>query len=337
MDTDKLLSQKGLVYNPGNLDLINKIKSLKHTIKILYGETYDVYGDPIDSMKYYLFAANLADSLKKEGHDAESIILIADSAACRNESKNLHPKLMRLGEKRKKLVENINSVYKTDLKVVRMSEYLDSPEFKKIVSAVQDICRSNPEFESLLEKSVPESKIEIEKEKEFMYSIDEISSIFYFNLDIKIGPPREHLYDDLSRLLAQKLGKQELISVYLTPSYPVGVQFDYFIKHPEIEKYGVTAYKAGSKRMHENRIVIGRTGAEELEKLINNSFLPTNPRLPNPVLDMAIISEMAKQRITESSEQMMLYEDFYSGKIKPEELRKDTLSKVKTYILDRLN
>jgi hypothetical protein len=53
-----------------------------------------------------------------------------------------------------------------------------------------------------IEESVPESKIDIEKEKGFAYSFDEVATII--DLDFKIGPPREDLYDNIAREIAKR-------------------------------------------------------------------------------------------------------------------------------------
>ncbi|KKW30120.1 MAG: hypothetical protein UY74_C0051G0008, partial [Candidatus Kaiserbacteria bacterium GW2011_GWC2_52_8b] len=82
---------------------------------------------------------------------------------------------------------------------------------------------------------------------------------------------------------------------YLRPTYPLGVNFDYFINHPEIEKYGLTPYKAGSNKMQDQRIIIGKTSAQNIRDLIEKSYIPRDILLANPILDLACIVAMSEQ------------------------------------------
>ncbi|MFH0889835.1 MAG: hypothetical protein V1836_01685 [Candidatus Aenigmatarchaeota archaeon] len=329
MEISKLFSQRGLVIeHPDTEEIRARADSRKpDATRIFYGETYDDYGNTIDSMKYYFFVSELGKSLRDNGWKTEPTILVADSAACRNVSDNLKYRYMQLGKERADFVKTVNEVYGTGLKVIKMSEYIDSPEFQKRLAQVSKICNADPSLMEMVEKTVPPSKTEIEKQRGFGYSFDEINTIL--NFDIKVGPPREDLYDSVSRRVADKLGYPRILSVFLSPTFPVGLGWSYFFSHEE-EEFGITAYKADSKRLHANRIIAGRTTPEEARALIERSFISKNPSLPNPVLDIGIISEMAGKRLKGESSPLEIPELYYEGKITPEELRRtvaDSLGK----------
>lgn len=334
MDLKTTLSQKGLVLqSPNATEIITRAKSVNRPIKIFYGETYDEEGNPIDSMKYYFFVAELAESLEELGFKTEPMILVADVAACRNVSESLNNKYIELGEERARFVDKVNKTYGLNLNIIKMSDYLFGAKFQEKLEQIIEICKKNPKLMKKVEKTIPESKIEIERKKEFAYSFDEITTIM--DVDIKIGPPREDLYDGIAREIAKKTGREMLISIYLTPTFPLGVNFDYYISYPGIEEHGITAYKAGSKRLQENRIIIGKTTLKKAGELINKSFISKNPELPNPVLDIGIIAEMAKKRLEKDRTPVTLYKEFYSGKINPEELKKKTSQNLEEVILSK--
>jgi hypothetical protein len=333
MKLEQLLSQRGLVLQSPSAEEIRTRASKTSPIKLFYGETYDAYGNTIDSMKYYFFVADLAKSLKQEGFEVEPTILVADTAACRNVSSQLEYKYMTLGKERAKFVEEVNEVYGTELKVLRMSEYIDSPEFQEELQKVIDTCTGNPELMVKVEKSVPESKIEIERKKGFMYSFDEITTII--GLDVKIGPPREDLYDNIAREIAADRGEKGLMSLFLTPTLPLGMNWAYFFSNEGIENHGITAYKAGSKRLQDHRVLVGRMDSDYVKEQINQSFISENPNLPNPVLDVGIISEIARKRIGGEDTPVDLAERFYNGEIKPLELKKIVGDLVHEYVLSR--
>ncbi len=302
-------------------------------IRLFYGETYDDKGHPIDSLKYYLFVSNLAESLRKAGRLAEATILVADTAACRNvgdEKKNYY---MVLGAERADFVEKVNEVYKTGLRVVRMSDYIDSPDFIDERGRIIEQCQADPDLMEAIKRTVPESKVEIEREKGFLYSFDEIATII--DLDVKVGPPREDLYDNVARSIAEKGGKKQVMSVFLTPSFPVGVDWTYFFANEGVEDHGITAYKAGSKRLQRNRIVIERSNPDYIRELIANSFISSNSTLPNPVLDIGIICEMAKRMLSGDESPITLADDFYEGRVSQNELKEKVGADVEEYILSK--
>jgi hypothetical protein len=334
MELKSLLKQKGLVLqSPSTEEILARAKSKKQPLKIFYGETYDNYGNTIDSMKYYFFVSELAKTLKQKGVEVDPIILIADTAACRNVSPDLERKYMRLGDDRAGFVEKANEVYGLGLRILRMSEYIHTKEFQDERERIMQICKADPNLMTGVEKTVPESKIEEERKKGFMYSFDEIATIM--DLDIKVGPPREDLYDNIARELAMREGKAPLMSLFLTPTFPVGKNWAYFFAQDGIEDHGITAYKAGSKRLQEFRMLPGRITAEQAKSLIENSFISTDPTLPNPVLDVGIICEMARRNSENDFNSINLADEFYSGKITPVKLKEQVYKALQKEVLDK--
>lgn len=337
MRLEKLITTNGLVTQTPNAEEIRDRSSSQapKPIEIFYGETYDDAGNTIDSMKYYLFVSSLAEALSKEGYATNPSILIADTAACRNVGEKNAEYYMQLGEDRANFVHQINATYNTGLSVVKMSEYVNSPEFIEKRNQIVEACSNNPELLRQVEETVPASKVEIERAKGFLYSFDEIATIV--DLDIKVGPPREDLYDKVARSIAEANGEKELMSLFLTPTFPVGMKWSYFFANEGIENHGITAYKAGSKRMQANRIIIQKTDPEQIRRLIQDSFISTNQDLPNPVLDIGIIAEMAKKRLTNDDSPVTLADDFYTGEITESELKNKVAQDIQNFVLSQLS
>jgi hypothetical protein len=329
-----LVTQRGLVsQSPTAEEILTLAKSKKQPLKIFYGETYDNYGNTIDSMKYYFFVSELARALKQEGVETDPIILIADTAACRNVSPDLEKKYIELGDDRTDFVKKVNRIYNLGLRILRMSEYIHTKEFQDKREKIIQICKSDHSLMKAIEKTVPESKIEEERKKGFMYSFDEITTII--DLDIKIGPPREDLYDNLARELARREKKNPLMSLFLTPTFPLGKNWAYFFAQDGIEVHGITAYKAGSKRLQDFRILPGLTSSKQAKLLIENSFITMDNSLPNPVLDLGIICEMARRNLENDFSPINLNKEFYSRKLDTIELKKRVYKALEKEVLSK--
>jgi len=335
MRLEQLLSTKGLVQQTPKADEIRERARLvsPQPIKLFYGETYDEKGNTLDSMKYYFFVAELSDALREEGFTVDPAILIADTAACRNVKNELQNKYMMLGTNRAQFVEQVNEVYGTNLRVAQMSRYIDSQEFVREREEIMQICKADPKLMEGVEKTVPESKLDIEQRKGFLYSFDEITTII--DLDVKVGPPREDLYDNIARQVAEERGTKGVQSLFLTPTFPLGMNWAYFFANEGIEDHGITAYKAGSKQLHRHRAIIGRSNSDYIKQLLMDSFISTDRMLPNPVLDVGIISEMARRRLEQDSLPITLADDFYSGKIAPDQLKNIVGKSVERYVLSK--
>jgi hypothetical protein len=300
------------------------------TLMVMYGETYDPLGPTLDSLKYYFSVATIAKLLQHSGKPASGTILIADVATCRNEPDHRHDEIMEIGKQRKDYLVALSDHFKLGLNILLMSEYLFTPSFQDRLNRIRDEADRLHEVYEWVKQTVPPSKVEIEKTKGFAYAFEEIATIIEY--DLKVGPPREKFYDEPTRMIAKLVGFNSLMSVYLHPTYPLGCGFDFFFANEEIEEYGVTAYKAGSKGLSEHRIILGDTSEDRLAALIDESFVGRKRQIPNPVLDLAVIAEMARQWQAGRLEQILISEAFYSGDISPEELKKRALEGIRDHV-----
>ena len=113
------------------------------------------------------------------------------------------------------------------------------------------------------------------------------------------------------------------------------MNWSYFFANEGIEDHGITAYKAGSKQLQRNRIVIGHSNPDYIRGLIGDSFITANPALPNPILDIGIICEMARKRLEGDDSPITLADDFYEGRIPMEQLKEKVGDDVEKYILSK--
>ena len=334
-DFTAFLNQKSLIHQsvPGPGRIVNDVTSRAHkkTLNVMYGETYDRFGLALGSLKYYFTVAMAAKLLHEMGTNVSPTILIADVATCRNEPEEQHELLMEIGSQRASILRSLNAVYGLGLDVLLMSEYLYTREFQARVTKIRELAKEDNKFHEWITKTVPESKIDIESKKDFAYAFDEVATITSY--DIKVGPPREIFYDEPARMVASALGMDPLLSIYLYPTYPLGLGRSFFLNNEEIEKYGVTPYKAGSKGLEANRIILGVTGTQRVKELISQSVVSKNQRIPNAVLDVAIIAELANQFLAKEFEPITIREQFYEGSMRPDQLRDLTFEGIMKSIL----
>ena len=303
--TAKVLENKYLINSalPSVVKIIEKIKTNKQ-VKLVYGETYDMFGLTIDSLKYYFFLSLLHEALKSHVINFTSTVIIGDLHSVKNKLVTNKTELLNNAEDRIKLINRIKNIYKLKFEVVLMSDYVKDKDFQNRLKIIKPIFQNSNELKDLAKKTILKNRLSQEEENEYQYTLEEVAIITGF--DVKIGPPREIYFDQIARSLGSKVNNPNFGGIYLKPTYPLGLNFDYFINHPEIEEFGLTPYKAGSNRLEENRIIIGQTSFDESKKIIESSFCSKNPLLPNPVLDIYLISKMAEYLINSKKE---LFED----------------------------
>ncbi len=283
MNLQKLLANKCLVQKAGSL-VVDKSKP----IRIIYGETYDEYGLTIDSLKYYLFLSLLHKTLEEMGITVESFVIIGDLHSIKNKIVKNKDGLLSDAKARLDQINKIKSKLKLKFKPVLMSNLFKETRYLDRLSTITKKFNDSDELKQIAKNTVLQNKQSQEEKTGFGYTLEEVALIMDF--DIKIGPPREIYYDQL----AQKLGSS-LQGIYLRPTYPLGVNFDFYINNPEIEEFGLTPYKAGSNKMQDQRIILGKTSEQTIRDLINSSYIPQNIFLANPILDLACIVGMAYQ------------------------------------------
>lgn len=292
----RLLKIGGMVrgFYPNTSAVMDGIKARKKSNKpltIFYGETYDLLGITVDSLRYYLFLSYLHRQLQEIGIVTESTVLIADTASTINASSGDATIILEEGKKRLRQVNEIIRVYHLPIKTELMSELFVKQNVQELIQTVQEIVAGSKEIQSMLQKTVLKNRIRQEDITSYKYGAEAIATSFLF--DIKIGPPRERFYDEAAAIVATKLNKKGYRSIYLTPTYPLGLDFVYFLMHPEIEEYGLTPYKAGSNKLEDHRIILGRTSLERVRELIDASFFPKQKGLPDPVGDLLVTARLA--------------------------------------------
>lgn len=290
------------------VSLLEKKKTNNKIVKIFYGETYDEYGLTIDSLKYYFVLSLIHFHLEKVGFKVESTLIQADIASLLNKSaRNKKATLIEQRDDRLDLIKKIIKTYKLPIKVKLMSEIFDSDDYKqniKLVNQFANTQKPNSPFYENLKKTVLRNRLKQEYHAKFQYAKEAVATSMLF--DIKIGPPREQFYDKAQHILAKNLGLNKLIGIYLKPTFPLGQNFAYFLTHPEIEEFGLTPYKAGSNGMQDYRIILGETSCSTVEKLISSSFESENAQTAHPVLDVYLISDLAR-KFTESNTDLPKY------------------------------
>lgn len=285
----KLLIDKCLISRTGVdvEEIIEKIYS-KKKIKIIYGETYDEYGMTIDSLKYYLFLSRLHEVLEELGVKIESFVMIGDLHSIKNKTVKDKEALLLEGKTRLDQINKIKSKFKLKFELILMSDIFNNQEYKNRLETIRLIFNKSKDLKIIAQKTILKNRQSQEEESGFAYTLEEVALIMDY--DMKVGPPREIYFD----LLAKKMGS-DLSGIYLRPTCPLGMNFDFFINNPEIEEFGLTPYKAGSNKMRDNRIILGETPEQKIRELIKNSYIPDDRLLANPILDLACIVSMARQ------------------------------------------
>lgn len=314
MTIEDFLSSQCLVDGvfPSITKILEKSKE-NNEIKLVYGETYDEFGLTIDSLKYYFFISLLHELLEKNEIKVSSSIIVGDAHSVKNKFVKNKQELLNNALARIRQIDKIRRVYGLKVKPILMTSMFDDNFYRRL-DAVNTEFQSSPKLQELARKTILSNKLKQEEKIGFQYALEEVALIAGF--DIKVGPPREIYYDQMTMELENKMSSSGLCGVYLRPTYPLGLDFDYFMSHEEIEKFGITPYKAGSNKLQGNRIILEATSLVECEKLIHKSCIPSNQSLPNPVSDIYLISKMAGYFLGKNSL------DFITDKlISPEELR----------------
>lgn len=288
------------------------IPPMNKKLQLFYGETVDEFGMPIDSLKYYFALSQLQKQLS-----AEATIVVADVASLLNDSAIQKQERIKTSlHNRIALLNKIIAVYGLPIKIRLMSDLFETNEYKILRKKVGEVDMKI--VEPLLSQTVPINKLEEERKKNFRYALDAIATALLF--DVKVGPPRERFYDEAG----EKIMPGKLKSVYLTPTYPLGQNFAFFLTHPEIEEFGVTPYKAGSNKLQNYRIILDETPLERVKELIQTSFESLKPETAHPVFDLFEITQIAKRFLTGSQQNTTF--------VSVDQIRNATIQQVEKYI-----
>lgn len=328
---EKLLNDKCFIHEvyPSVEKIIEKVRG--NNIRLIYGETYDQFGITIDSLKYYFSISLLHESLEARGINVTSYIIIGDLHSVKNKIVKDKDLLFSEGARRLTFLNKIKTTFGLKSEPVLMSSLFNKPNFQARVEKIAPLFEKSEEIQHLAEKTVLQNRLSQEKKAGFRYALEEVALIL--NYDIKIGPPREKYFDQIADIIKTNTENKPFCGIYLKPTYPLGLNFDYFVCHPEIEEYGLTPYKAGSNKLQNQRIILGETNLIEAERLINNSFISNSPALPNPVLDIFTITCFAKIFIGKKPFAIN-YEKYNNN---PVLLKNEAINYLKEYIFKPLN
>ncbi len=335
-----LLSQKGLVVAAPRIDVIEqrveKCREDGRPFRILYGETFDEQGNTLDSVKYYLFTSKLAKLIGSKYEIAvEPTILVADLGVFRNYPDQIR-EMRGYAEDRQDFATNVRETYNGTFEVKLLSDIATTDEFMVRLEKVRDVSRSDDALMQMIIATVPPDRREESAKNGYIYSMEEIATIL--GIDIKVGPPREQLYDNATNSMLSHFGVDPLLPVYLTQTYPLGMPYSSYINLP-IAKYGLTPYKAGSSQLADSRIIIGRTAKEDVVRLINDTEIEPARSKPNPVLDILMTADLARQHMEgqfDSDLANAVYKRYYDKKLDPADLKARTYSELERHILDIL-
>lgn len=275
----------------------------KRPLRILYGETFDGT-NPIDSLRYYFFVSLLSSAITScFGLETNSTVLIADTAEYINRPNDTGTVLFQ-AKKRLQFANCIKSKYGCSYTVKLQT---DSDTTGTMDLGYEGL--DSPEMRSMLRSTVPKHRLEQEMANGFKYTMSEIGEILRH--DIKVGPPREAVYDNLAATIATNIGfKYAPLAIHLTPAYPFGMKFGEYAGIGDMHCHGLVPYKSLG-RFEQNRIIIGKTSEEKATGLINSTELSRSRHRPNPIFPVLSIAEMAECHLSGRFEHMELYDAFY--------------------------
>jgi hypothetical protein len=113
--------------------------------------------------------------------------------------------------------EQIAKTYDLNFDLVFCSQFFETRRYKAIYDEIKVAVLSNYESIELIRKTIPEGK----NKNDFSYAIHEIATTAYmqdaYNVDVKVGQPREKLYDRIIDHLLSYLG-----FAYINKTYAFG-------------------------------------------------------------------------------------------------------------------
>ncbi len=158
---DGIMQQRRLVQeSPAPETLSARIKlcqEQRKPLKVLYGETFDGMGNPLDSLKYYLFVSALAKAIKHDfGIDVESTILVADLGVYRNYPEQVD-EYKKYAASREAFARKVKQLYSCSYDVRLMSDLGSTPEFKQRFEKVREISNLNEELMGMIRRAFRET------------------------------------------------------------------------------------------------------------------------------------------------------------------------------------
>ena len=322
-DLELLLNSSVMVKTrlPQDIDLCEELtrRSAVHPISIVYGETYDQFGPTFDSLKYYCWLSLFRRSISAHlGVEAKAEVLIADVATTRNEVE-ISDELLESGLRHQRDTEELVRRMNLEIGVILQSSFFGDPAFLKRLDLVKNTVAHDAVAMSSVRNTVADKYRADEEAKGWTYALEEIASILPF--DVKVGPPREQYYDDPARIVAADVGIDALVSILLTPTLPLGLPMSTFLKDPDLAISGVTPYKAGSKGLRMNRILLGPEMGTRAKTLLESTPVLRKTGVANPILELAGVCDLIEWTRNRCAPEAFSADFFLAGSLSADDLK----------------
>lgn len=285
---EKYLSQKELVQSVLTVEDLNNRVQAGGVINIMMGQTFDD-GQPVDMLKYGLLIMNFSDILKGYGVQVASRWLIADHFITDINQELEAAQARDQANRRIGFLQRINSVYSGNIGTVLSSELSLSDNYKQNLAVLLEEADNNEGFREKALRAVPEDRRN--NPNALRYPFEELATIQSMDIDIKVGPPYEILYDEPAREIAPLVGFNRYVAIHLTRGFPFGNPDLPPNILAEIEAFGVLPYKKSSKGLGNYRIDPTIDSVERVRELVATT---TDARV---IIDLLVIAEQARQRI----------------------------------------
>lgn len=160
-------------------------------VHVMTGMTYDEAGEPADYLLQAAGTLAVTDALERDGTDVEATLLVADSPVFVGDADPA---------RRERVLDRFVDAYADglDVTVERGTAYEDA-EFDRLMDAVEDATRRDPGFRDALLRTVPERHRTGDPIADTRYTRHQLATVGRVGADVKVGPPREELYDDAVR------------------------------------------------------------------------------------------------------------------------------------------
>lgn len=299
---------------------------------MMYGETFDDLGVPVDALKYYSWLAIVGSALATT-LSVSAEVVVADLAVSVNKLDDWGAtKISDMAAHQAQVITAFASLCNTAVKPrpLLMSSIATRPEFQHRRHVAERLLHANADFYEAVAGSVRPDHLEDERKAGFRYSLDEVALISAYN--VKVGPPREQFYDRAARVLNAAEGTPVLLSVLLTPTYPLAVKPGEFVKSRELREFGVTAYKAGSLGFGQNRLVIGRDDSSSAEKLLSQTKIIRRIGAPNAVAELAQVLQLVQWAIDGAPPKVWLSREWEERRLNDDDLRREAVMLYHEYV-----
>ncbi len=252
----------------------------------MFGETYDRHPPSLDAFKYYAWLEIAQLCAKFDGNPIDVRVVVADVATTRNAPGDSKGALLALGARRAEWLRTAFMCLGWSITVCLMSDFLDTPDFQARLTAAEAAVRESSDAYASIVQTVPERFRAEEEAKGWRYALEEVATILPYRL--KVGPPRELFYDDPARIVSRQMGGAAMSSVILHPTYPLGLPLSSLLRDSELEEFGVTPYKCGSRGLSNHRIKLGMEGTKEARDLLLATPVG-RVGLPQPLREVATV------------------------------------------------